>query len=275
MWHCRRPFALVISLGALAILVIAAPPASQAQVVHYAAEGNFADSSGNGRTATVNGSIGFRSGGPGFGQGFDVDNVVNTTATNFLTVPGLSGANASNLSGTGLTVAAFFREDNFANNGSLANMRTNNQSGFSLEPAFGAPGSFLFFVFTSAGGQQIIAPGFTVGGLHHIAAVFDPANQLVSVYRDGLLVLSGPTAGTQPMLIQNNETFTIGRNFQTSTGFDGMIDEFKVFNRPLTAGEVLALVPEPASFTLALLPASLFVARRLRRNCAISTNSAV
>jgi hypothetical protein len=96
----------------------------------------------NGRTATVNGTVGFRASLPRAGQGFDVDNVAGAiNAPNYLTVPGLLLTNASFLSGTGLSITAIAKEDNFANNGSLVNLRDpNNDSGFTLEPAFGIPG---------------------------------------------------------------------------------------------------------------------------------------
>lgn len=216
------------------------------QVALYHAEGNYGDASGNGHAATVNGTVNFRAGAPGFGQGFDLDNVVNTAATNYLTVPGLSGANASILSGAGLTVAAWFREDNFANNGSLINLRgSGNDSGFLLEPAYGLPGFFLIGVFTAGGLQQITVPGFAVGGLHHVAIVFDPANQLLSAYRNGQFVTSVPISSTQLMRLDGDETLMIGRNVITSTGFDGLIDEVRLYNRPLSASEILALASGP------------------------------
>ena len=72
------------------------------------------------------------------------------------------------------------------------------------------------------------------------------------------------------MLLLNNENLLIGHNPITGAAFDGMIDELRLYNRPLSAAEVLSLAPEPASMTLVLVPTGLFVARRWRKRRVLS-----
>jgi hypothetical protein len=242
MFSTRRLFAI----SALMSIAYFSNVASAALLAHYAAEGNFLDSSGNNRTATVNGNVAFRA---GIGQAFDLDNLVNTlNAPNYLTVPSLSGGNVSALAGTGFTVAAWFSEDTFGNGGSILNLRSvGNDSGFLIEPAFGVPNSLSVGVYTSNGLQLLQVPNFTVGELHHIAMVFDPAQQIFAIYRDGQLATSMGIA-MNFMRLDNDETFMIGRNAVNTIGFDGLIDEVRIYNTPLSADDIRHLaVPEVGS----------------------------
>jgi Concanavalin A-like lectin/glucanases superfamily len=247
----------------LALSFAACGAASADLLAYYKAEGNGADSSGQGRTATLIDNAGYRASAPGLGQGFDIKNPTSTPpAANYVYVQGLSGTGAYSLAGSGLTVSAYFNQDTFGNSGAIVNLRdAANNTGFTIEPAFGNPGSVLALVYTSAGTVLLTVPGFAVGEGHYITMVYDPSGGAFSVYRDGTLAQSTPISTTSLTLI-GDESFYIGRNRVNGYGFDGLIDEVRVYNNPLNASQVSALVPEP---TLGLLPAAMALAGLRRR----------
>src|SRR5260370_15126778 len=95
----------------------------------------------------------------------------------------------------------------------------------------------------SAGGVAITAPGFSFYAQgnsdrwYHIAYTFDASTHTHTLHRNGVPVASG--ANTQT--IASNGVLWIGRNagydFVT---FQGLLDEAKIYNRALSAAEVLA-----------------------------------
>ena len=89
------------------------------------------------------------------------------------------------------------------------------------------------------------------GAWRHVVVSRDSASGLVKVYVDGALSASGTL--TTGYLYQR--AFGIGRpeNGQLANYFPGTLDEVRIYDRPLTDGEVLALysdtVGEPAAIT--------------------------
>jgi len=77
---------------------------------------------------------------------------------------------------------------------------------------------------------------------HHVAGVFDGAN--IMVYLDGALDVSTPT--TEPIGINDKNVF-IGDNPDAPGRYwDGVVDELQIFDRALSAGEILYLTGERA-----------------------------
>jgi len=77
---------------------------------------------------------------------------------------------------------------------------------------------------------------------HYVAGVFDGAN--ISVYLDGALDNSLPT--TEPIGINDKNVF-IGDNPDAPGRYwDGMVDELRIFDRALSAGEILYLMGQRA-----------------------------
>jgi chitodextrinase len=72
---------------------------------------------------------------------------------------------------------------------------------------------------------------------YHVAYTFDASAQKHSLYRNGVLVASGANSGA----ITPNGALWIGRNSQYDFGtFQGLLDEAKIYDRALSAAEVLA-----------------------------------
>ncbi|MBU0714998.1 MAG: carbohydrate binding domain-containing protein [Verrucomicrobia bacterium] len=78
----------------------------------------------------------------------------------------------------------------------------------------------------------------TWDGWHHVAFTYDGVNT-VKCYQDGILVLTDTTSSSGPLQWQWAQKLYIG---QVSTGinlFKGMIDEVRIYNRPLSAEEII------------------------------------
>jgi len=76
---------------------------------------------------------------------------------------------------------------------------------------------------------------------HHATGTFDGAN--INVYLDG--VLDGSALTTEPLGISTTNLF-IGLNPESpGTFWDGLIDDVKIFDRALSADEILELAGEP------------------------------
>jgi len=84
---------------------------------------------------------------------------------------------------------------------------------------------------------------------HHAAIVWDGTNTAI-LYLDGVNVSSGYSYAPSP----DNKTrpFTIGAHstLTASAFFDGLIDDVRIYNHALSPAEVMALIPEPATFIL-------------------------
>jgi len=76
----------------------------------------------------------------------------------------------------------------------------------------------------------------------HVAAVFDGANSLAKIYKNGVLV--GSTSVSGVINLTANNVFRIGRNPLPSGSnyFKGSIDEVRVFNTALTTAQIQKMV---------------------------------
>ena len=90
-------------------------------------------------------------------------------------------------------------------------------------------------------------PNITTGQWVHVAGVFDPTVPAMRLYLYG--VLSGERTDVPTSHFNSPANAFIGRR-ENGTEFDGRLDEVRVFNRALTADEILALpevVPSPVT----------------------------
>jgi hypothetical protein len=91
----------------------------------------------------------------------------------------------------------------------------------------------------AAGAEQAANGPITLpSGWHHVAVVFDDAAMRIRLYMDGVEVGSNTTT-----LLPNNLGVTtqnwLGRSQWSGDGyFMGSIDDFRIYSRPLSEGEV-------------------------------------
>ncbi|MCG8451426.1 MAG: PEP-CTERM sorting domain-containing protein, partial [Pirellulales bacterium] len=87
------------------------------------------------------------------------------------------------------------------------------------------------------------------GNFHHIAVVHDSAAAGPVVYFDGTLLV-GDTWQTTRDHLQNFVLFR-NRSGGTPVGFNGDLDDVRIYDHPLSAAEVASLaIPEPSSLVL-------------------------
>jgi len=196
------------------------------------------DSSGNSRTATVNGAI--------FTSGY-LSNALSFNGTG-------NNASFSSPDTAQITVAAWVRADS---QGNSAYPRILDTAGYRLFFRFDNQGTngFDFATYSTVNGDWFSgANTIRAGAWYHVAASYDRGSfaNVPSLYLNGAKVspvtLASPS-GTQPAY---TGTGYIGNNSALSRAWNGLIDDLRIYNRLLTDTEVqtLAALP-PANFNLA------------------------
>jgi len=105
---------------------------------------------------------------------------------------------------------------------------------------FGNSGTF---VFRYGDNGNSVAPdtAFTENEWHHAVFISDSTNNLVQVYQNGVQIVSEAATFDEPIY---NDGFLIGARGAVggpNAYFDGNIDEFLIYNKALSAGDVFAL----------------------------------
>jgi len=96
--------------------------------------------------------------------------------------------------------------------------------------------------------------------VHH-AVVKDGAD--LAYYRNGMatgdsMTITQPLNNPQPLFFGGDNEGSDGENYE------GLLDDLRIFDHALSAGEVSALVPEPSSLSLSLFLLGLLMLRRRR-----------
>lgn len=243
--------------------------ASAALLVHFPFDGNATDATGNIGDATLNNGAVTTAVGR-FGGALDL------TANDGAGIVGAS--NAVVAGGTHLNTA-------FANNAMAVSFHQFNNS-FKRSSAFwvhsfeaGAndrgfqahtpwvDGTIYFDHSGCCGGtQRLTATGAVSGQWQHFVFQSD-AEGMMEIWIDG--ELAARAGGSEP-LDAFNGIITIGSEGNTDiNGFDGLIDDFAIFDRALTQEEIvnysenpIAGIPEPATGFVSLLGGLLLLRRR-------------
>lgn len=101
---------------------------------------------------------------------------------------------------------------------------------------------------------------------HHIAVVMNAGDGVhdADVYVDGVLAATAAQSGGNTAINTGNVSdVLIGQSFQDELrNLSGLLDDFRIYDNALTANEVAALVPEPASMALLGLGGLMMLRRR-------------
>jgi hypothetical protein len=115
------------------------------------------------------------------------------------------------------------------------------------------------------------------GVQHHLAVVWDETAGTQRLYVDGIEVeqQSGVIRSTASLAALQDTNNFLGRAQWGDPLFDGLFNEFRIYDRALSAGEILGnfqagpdtvnVIPEPGTVIGALAVLALLAARRLRR----------
>ncbi|MBR9677354.1 PGF-pre-PGF domain-containing protein [Candidatus Woesearchaeota archaeon] len=202
------------------------------------------DSSGNSNDGTVYGAL-WASG--------TINNALNFDGLNDYVEVG-----ALDITGSALTISAWFKSDNLASCGSSdcriisKSISTAEADHYWMISTIASSGVKLRFRLKTSGTTSTLIA--TSGNLvnnqwYHGVAVYD--GNFMKLYLDGVEV--GSIAKTGVIDTNNLVNANIGRNPDGSVPFDGLIDDVRVYNRVLTTTEINALfalgggIPPPPS----------------------------
>ena len=214
------------------------------------------DSSGSGNTGTLNGMTGseWTTGKVGGALSFDGTNDYMSTASLYLNI-------------VPYTISAFFKSDVSSGERSIVYTDRGGRFGNSIILGYGNGDNTIDVQYHN--GWTDFAATYTANTWYHVAATYETG--LISLYLDGVFI-GNKAAGSA---VGDGSTVGVGRhNSGDPQWFDGVIDEVRIYDHVLSAGEVSALaamggstVPEPASVfaSLGLLTAAGCGLREWRR----------
>ena len=211
-------------------------------VGYWKLDGNASDSSGKGKHGTLIGGTPTkdRFGITGASLSFN-------GSSDYITLPTSTLAYNSSA-----TYAAWIDPENLTQKGAILGHDTNNLADYSDALCGGfwlKTSSFRGTVYSNTG-YQVITTAATAGVWQHIVFVKDIANSQIKLYKNGVLI---STVAFTPATLGVDGTVQCGLNrlmvarFNSSNTdgpqdkFNGYIDDVRIYNRALTADDVLAL----------------------------------
>jgi len=209
-------------------------PGTDNLVAYYAFENNTQDGSGNGYNATASGNPQYVSGPTGYGMAMEFDG-----SGDYVRLPIGSAIAAMN----DITVSTWA---NFSNLGGawqrLWDFGSSDQVYMFVTPRMGTAGEFRFAIMAAGVTEtNITAPATLPSGWHHVTAMIDSASMTMKLYQDGKLVAEGPTSMLPSDLGETTENYLGRSQFAADSFYFGSLDEFRIYNRALSEGEVLYL----------------------------------
>ena len=219
-----------IRLYAVAPEVIgAADPGATGLVVLYKMDGNVQDSSGKNYHGTLNGDSGYDAGYAGQALNFNgtstyVDLPIGPLMPTLTNVTVASHVNFSG--GTGSWQRVF-------------DFGTDTTAYMFLSPRQSTSGGMRFAIRTAAIEEQgVNSPAAISTGWHHMAVTIDSATMTIRLYLDGEQVGEGATVLLPKDLGATTQNW-LGRSQWTADAYLlGLLDEFRIYNRVLSAEEV-------------------------------------
>ena len=146
-----------------------------------------------------------------------------------------------------VTLAAWVNLENVGNQGSdLISLGDNVSLRLDLASGNGVGGHFYdgSTWTTMNSGQYVEGTGW-----RHVAYVFDDANDVHTIYIDGVAIGSAATTGSISYSLGANTLIGMHGNGDADYAFDGQIDDARVYTRALSADEIAALAADSSSTT--------------------------
>ncbi len=206
-----------------------ADPGAGNLMAYYQMESNAQDSSGKNYHGTTSGNIGYEDGPSGKAMIFNGTNA-------YVTLP--IGPLIATLTDTTVATNVYF-----ANSGGAWQRIFDFGSGTTaymfLCPRQGTTGAMRFAIRTPTVNEQIVnAPTMLPSGWHHVAMVIDSKTMRLALYLDGVQVGSAATT-ILPKDMGNTTQNWLGKSqYAADAYFTGSLDEFRIYNRALSAAEI-------------------------------------
>ena len=86
--------------------------------------------------------------------------------------------------------------------------------------------------------KRFVAPGTLASGWHHVAVVVDSATMIVDLYLDGTIVASDSTTVLPKDLGVTTQNWLGRSQYDADAYFTGLLADFSIYSRALSAGEV-------------------------------------
>jgi len=214
-------------------------PGTTGLAAYYAFDGDVRDSAGTRNGTSVNDPT-YTESRAGFGSAIQLDGV-----NDYVDLP--IGSLIRTL--TSATLAAWVHFDT-ASTGSwhrVFDFGNSSTTGYMfLTPSAGADGVLRFAISKTDGAataeSRLTSPLRNVSGWHHMAVVIDGAAGTLHLYLDGDQMATGPTATLPADLGQTTQNWLGRSQYESDPYYTGQLDEFRIYNRALSAGEVRYLV---------------------------------
>jgi len=208
-----------------------------------------ADSSGNGRNGTLT----------NVGTGTATFSATHMVGTGAVSLAGTSNTNGAYVSipaslnamgaTTAITIACWVNITTDRAWARVFDFNNSSTTGYMFLTTFQAqatPNSVRFAISaTGNAAEQVISSGarLSTGAWHHIAVVLDAgATYTGTLYIDGVAAATNTAMTLRPSSIGNTPNNWIGRSaFAADPYVAGLVDDFRVYNRALTAAEITAL----------------------------------
>ncbi|NLH42925.1 MAG: hypothetical protein GX448_13885 [Planctomycetes bacterium] len=207
-------------------------PGSAGIVANYAMEGNLQDSSGKNNHGKLVTDITYTNSLTGHGQAL----VLNGT-NGYVDLP--IGSVINSLSNMTISLYANF-SGTTGDWQRIFDFGSGTTNYMFLCPRTTASGPMRFAITTAGGGgeSQLNASSSLPTGWHHVAIVIDGATMTMRLHMDGAVVASGATA-VLPKDLGNTTQNWLGKSqYEADAYYGGMIDDFRIYNRALSEGEV-------------------------------------
>ena len=188
--------------------------------------------------------------------------------TGYVTIPVAAFDTICKTGGNKVTISLWQYGDNIASSDGVHHFMFHGRAGTVVTLGcymLTNTGKIQFTTFTSDNAGKIPASASEYNGQwNHYAYTFDSAINTIKIYQNGVLYAS--STGKNQSLIRTMTAFRLGASTITNplngavqNFYSGMIDDFRVYNRVLTDGEILTLAGGAAYIVPMNSPANLVV----------------
>jgi len=207
-------------------------PGTGSLSAYYTMDGDLTDSSGHSYNGTPGGTLTYADSQAGLGKAVQLDG-----SSNYVDLP--IGTLVSTLSS-----GTFMAWLNFDNNGATGGEQvfdfgTGTTNYMFLAARQGTTGPMAFAIMTTSVPEtRFAAPSELGTGWHHVAVAIDSATMSVTLYLDGDRVAGGSTTVLPKDLGKTTKNWLARSQFVSDGYLGGAMDDVRIYNRALTAGEV-------------------------------------
>ena len=148
------------------------------------------------------------------------------------------------------SVSAWINPDDLSSTGQRIIAKDSNAKGWAFSFGDGGASKVRFFTRETTGGSIVTDSAATITSTstwYHVVGVFDTNADTRTIYIDG--VEDGQVTNVTGTPDDSFANLTIGKAYLGGSYFDGRIDDVRIFNRALTAGEVENLYNADARVT--------------------------